>query len=206
MAKYNSKNVINNVNRFLNKQGKKQKDLAEYLEINANVVSEKMSLKETTKDGKDKKKQNFTVEQLFKIAEFFNVSLDELCSDSNEVHIRSNVRSVSDLLSILFDLEDRISICTVKKWNDLGKEYDIPCVCIENGLVQLALMQWDDFQSIPMDDKKKKRIINSWKSVTLSENEKNPIRSYTDKDGKEVIAEYNYYDLVKDPNNLLESY
>ena len=204
--KYSNENVIINVKRLLKEKDETQADLAECLTINPTAVSEKLSLKQTTKDGKEKKRQTFTVKQLFRIAEHFNISLDELCSDRNDIRISTNVRTVSDLLSILFDLEDRISICTVKKWNDFGKEYDIPCVCIENGLVQLALMQWDDFQSIPMDDKKKNRIINSWKSVTLSENEKNPIRSYTDKDGKEVIAEYNYYDLVKDPNNLLESY
>lgn len=117
-----------------------------------------------------------------------------------------DIETVSDLLSVLFSIEDRISICTTPEKNDLGKEYAIPCVRIENALVQLALMQWAHLQETPMTEPMKKDLIDNWKTGVLEKNTTNHIRSYTTEEGQEVFIPYDYFDLVKNPDNLLDTW
>ena len=169
MGKYNISVVKENINKLIEEHGTTQIELAKLLTISQPQISRNLH------PGK----YFFTVEQLFTIADYYNVSIDELC----EIKPRQNnkpIESLGDIADMLFRiLQSNTGLSFVDVDTPTDTIYypngDVeentksrPAIYFENDAINSFIAEWKTVKKELSSVSCKDKMYDLWKSNTLS--------------------------------------
>lgn len=117
MSNYDTNILIQNIKRLMRDKNVSQQKLAEILEMSQPNVSKALN---------ENNKKCFTLIQVIGIADFFQVSVDELIHNRKSISVSTNPRDVARFLATLLENGDaKIIKHSVKEEVFIEKQYDL---------------------------------------------------------------------------------
>lgn len=171
------------IEELLESQGKKQKDLAEYLNINSNIVSYWCN---------GTRKPN--IEQIIEISKYFNVSTDYILDVSQNKTTDTNLKAVCEYVHLKDDTVEALHNNPLFKMffdfalcSDVAEDFELFCQQLEKYRISLSDLYFkqSDFEINPLPDVENKdelykicKEFNSIKDIT-DVNEYKTIKSFS---------------------------
>lgn len=198
---YDRNIVNNNIRALINDNNISQYDLAQIVGTHQSRISECLS-----------GKKDFTLPQLFSLAEYFNVSIDLLVGrqDSSLYHINT----LSDICQILFLLEQELDITIVHEYvPEFNDDSPLPpnsvpshtsahaghlCVLFRNKHIREFLSEWKDARLIRFMQNGNS-LYKTWQNGVLQHYKKHFAKyNYQEKDEYQCELYNDYYSIYPD--------